>query len=70
MIQSQYVKSDALGIIHYHLNDFTMYFLVPDNTFFPYFFFACFKLRFDQADNLSVFSDEVGERGWIHGRTS
>ena len=22
------------------------------------------------ADNLSVFSDEVGEGGWIHGRTS
>ena len=63
MLQSLYDKSQAEGMICYHLDYFFMHLFIPDHSFFAYFFPACLKLWFDQADHLGPFFHQFFYRG-------
>ena len=52
--QIQGLKSDGKRIIDHHVDHFQMNGRLSNNAFFPYFFPACFKLRFNQADDLPI----------------
>ena len=68
-IQSHHTQTICHCIVRDHKNHFFMYSNVFDNTILPYFFSSCFKLRFNEADQLSILfhNTQYGRQNFCQG---